>query len=476
MGLKATTNMTRSKPEETEKLRAENRGLKEALKKLQQEHSELQRKLDLFVTEHRLFGWFGKLVILGPRLEESIRRWLAKAKPSNPVPVDETAAVGAAIIHRVLRLGAITLIAFIVPQVLIVWQNILIRSQNAYFREQLVELRKQLDLQSRQITLQEEQGDFTKRSELLALVYDGKTNGVSSKVRVDALKALVRLENKLLDRDRSTGPPIDLRNVDFSCVESGSPDCPDFSGAWLVRTDFSGSDFRGANFEMADLRDSRFIGSNLMQAKFYGADLEGAKFRDELPGFITMSVVSANPGPALEMFESSGFTVIHYFALRTIYKRFMKSKNFPYFYTPFEYGIEEANNDTGLNTLVNKVTRSSDTGGFTIDDSLVDVQTRLPAGVRPRRGVQELWNRLEIYDRILPIQQRANRIFGSYIVDIDVDLPANNRIYCRSRDSNLSNYTLDIYERASSPEQESILREICGDGLVAPNPEPEADS
>lgn len=163
-------------------------------------------------------------------------------------------------------------------------QNRLIGDQNLYFQDQLMELRRQIDLQ-------DEQGDFVKRKDLLATIYEGKEQGVSTRIRVEALKSLVRLDNKLIDQGAIPGPLVDLKGIDFSCGAGGRA-CADLSGAWLVRTDFSGSNLQGASFRAADLRDSSFVSANLADANLSYAQLEGVQFREILPVGLRVSLAN----------------------------------------------------------------------------------------------------------------------------------------------------------------------------------------
>lgn len=446
------------------------------LERLRRENAELRRKYELFLTEHRVLGWIAGLILTGPRLVKSIRDWLLKSTPSNPLPIDETAALAAAIIRRLISVG---LIGLLFPSGLLIWQNLLIRSQNRYFQEQTAELRKQIDIQ-------DEQSNLIRRSELVEAVYNGRQTGLSLRARVEALKSLVKLDNKLIDQGKLQGPLVNLRGIDFSCAQPETADCADLSDSWLVRTDFSGAKLRGAKLQGTDLRESIFVSSDLTNADLSFANLESTMFRERMSApFLTGLQRPSLPWiPNVEGFGDQKSALLKEIIRITIpYKVDNRREEM----ILMEFVLERETTSPELKAFLNSATKAATVTNakFNIASSKegfesIDLYTRFPLGVvlehfdinDPReehRKELSLKEQKVIFDKIDIIQARANEIFGRYQVDIDLfNGPAGdgrkvrNVLICRTTDL-AGGYTLSIddYEALSSRKQEESLRKFC---------------
>lgn len=344
-------------------------------------------------------------------------------------------------------------------------QNSLIAAQNAYFQEQIKELR-------RQVEIQDEQGDLVRRKDLLETIYDGKERGVSTRVRVEALKALVRLDNKLIDQGAIPGPVVDLRGVDFSCEEIASG-CADFSRSWLVRTDFSGSRFKGASFLGADLRDSYFISADLSSVNLKFAQLEGVQFREILPVFLWGDLERGRmrsaviPGLTEGMFQellSARIPAEDMHARARIIRQ--------------EFALERFPASEALVSLLNAATKAADVRNAEFSFAWIkgrlgrplgqgeykhaDVYTRIPFGIAVPQGKDEG----DLYDRLDRVQLKADELFGLYKVNIDSEsgfpIRAGDTLVCYTvAGSGRLKVRLDEYEKMSPSEQEKFILRLC---------------
>ncbi|HXK39830.1 MAG TPA: pentapeptide repeat-containing protein, partial [Candidatus Paceibacterota bacterium] len=347
---------------------------------------------------------------------------------SNPLPVEETAALGAAVVRRVLSIG---LIGLLLPTILLVWQNFLIRDQNKYLREQTSEIR-------RQIALDDEQSDWVRRKDLLQVIYDGRELGLSTRTRVEALKALVRLDNKLLDQGLLPGERVNLKAVDFSCELPGLPDCADLSSSWLVRVDFSGSDFRGVNLSSADLRHSSFVGADLSNADLVRAKLESTEFR-ETTSLATFSAALRSGNPQW-LPEAEGLPTEKENLLRELTDVVAKSgldwtrantrghedfekrrQNL----VMAEFAIERIPLSDELEGYLNVVTEAAKHREAIFfsgprDPSALDVDhySRLPFGVMPEGAGVDIEAAIKIFEQLDVIERQAEEMFGRYAADI----------------------------------------------------------
>lgn len=468
----------------------------EELKKLRSENAELRQKLQLFYTEHRILGWASGLIFFGPRLVDSIRNWLLKATYSNPIPTNETAEVAAAIIRRIVRAGTIGLLF---PASILIWQNCIMIEQNRYFREQTTELRKQITIQGeqsdllreqtaelrKQIAIQDEQSDLLRRSELIEAVYNGKQNGLSTRARVEALKALVKLDNKLIDQGKLLGPLVNLRGIDFSCTQPRAADCADLSEAWLVRTDFTGSSFRGAKLLFANLRESVLVSSDLSDADLSFADLESTMLRELVSAPFRTGIQNESPTwiPDVEGFADKKVILINEIRRIIAPYRIEDPREDMIF---SEFVLEREATSPALKTFLNKATNAViiTNAKFNIASSKegfenIDLYTRIPLGIafdhydRTPPWMKEkslsLIEQKKIFDKIDLIQTRADELFGRYQVDIDLlsdpgrkGRTITNGLVCR-RSGLLGGdgHGISYYEALSPSAQEDYLRKFC---------------
>jgi hypothetical protein len=93
------------------------------------------------------FGKFGAWIFITPDLLECCKNWLEARSLRDPLPIEETAHLGAAIVRRVFYVGALGLMAAMVPMGLLVWKNLLIGAQNKFFQEQIEQTEQQFTRQ-----------------------------------------------------------------------------------------------------------------------------------------------------------------------------------------------------------------------------------------------------------------------------------------------------------------------------------------
>lgn len=435
------------------------------LNRLRRENEKLRAWLDLFVKENRILAWIVSRIVAGPRLAKSMEDWFATATLSNPLPRKESAAVATAIVRRFVGVGIFAILAFLVPNTLLYKQNLLIKDQNQYFREQIEELR-------RQVAIQEEQGDLSSRSALIDTIYDGKAKGISTRTRSEAVKAFVQLERKNINHAMVGGARINLRKVDLSCDAGQSPDCANLDGAWLVGVDFGGANLKGASFRGAVLTDSSFVGAELSNSDFSSANIEGALFRDLIVS-IHDAIQAKNPALLPNVGRhSDGVAPL----LEETYKVVSRLKvNLNIGVTRYarnsillDYGIERVEISRELQKFMNELTNAAKVDGaiFPLSDleyqASVDHYSRLPFGVVPYRAVQGIRDEIDFFERVSLIQDQADKLFGLYEVDIDVD---KTGFACRRRDALtiLTMERLEMFESLSLAKKEDFLREWCED-------------
>ncbi len=174
-------------------------------------------------------GSFAARVAAGRGLTRAVKRWLEAKTAGDPLPVDQTADVAAAIVRRVVRVGVIGLAVAALPTILLIWHGFLIRGQNELFQSQLLE----------------------------------------------------QTADRHLDRIRSGAPGLRKTVLAFVEIERRRGLTPDLSGADLhgmdfIRADFSETDLRRADLGEAKLSEARLRGADLTGVHLKRADLEGA--------------------------------------------------------------------------------------------------------------------------------------------------------------------------------------------------------
>lgn len=256
--------------------------------RLQAENAALKSTLERQAQVARRTGGIFAILLFGPGLVLALRRWFEVAAPNNPVPPDETARLVAAILRRMTMAG---LLAVAIPTLLMVWQNNLlgeqnnlIRLQNQYFRDQTREMQRQIDQQ-------QEQYDLSRRSELLAIIYDA--NGAPAS-HAYALLALADIERRAAGK-RKTPFRLNIRGANLKAAPLSGVDLSaldlaqvDLSGAELLSARLHGAQLRGARFDGARLENAdlakvvapgaTFLQAQATKANFGGSDLASANF------------------------------------------------------------------------------------------------------------------------------------------------------------------------------------------------------
>ncbi|HEX6904087.1 MAG TPA: pentapeptide repeat-containing protein [Thermoanaerobaculia bacterium] len=432
------------------------------LDQLRRENEKLRGWLDLFVKEHRILAWIVRRIVAGPLLAKSMEDWFSTATLSNPLPRKESAAVATSIVRRLVGVGIFAIIVFLVPNALLHKQNLLIEDQNQYFREQTKELRRQIDLQ-------EEQGDLVRRKELLGAIYDGKAEGLSMRTRVEALKALVHLDNKLIDRGVLTDIRVNLRDLDLSCDEANPSSCANLNGAWLVRVDFSGANLRGASFKGAHLTDSSFVSADISGTDFTISSIEGALFREPLPVPMHIAISLARPsykeGEKLIVLDEINDLAR---SLKINFKdRFEDIRRDSVL---LEYGLERIRISNDLQAYINEITKAAKIDGAKLPLSnfeyhfSIDQHSRLPIGVAPYRSVEAIRQEINVFEKVDLIQLQANELFGLYQVDVDLtkNFKEEELICVKGGGMGKSGKSLKYYEMLTSPMKKEFLRNLCG--------------
>ena len=242
---------------------------------LRAENSDLRAQLRQLKAERRLAGKLASavasvwsLILFGPRLVISLQAWLEAKNASDPLPTEETAALGAAVLRRLLKVGVLGIIIAAVPLAMAYWQNHLTQ--------------KQINILQAQISERVGNELISRRVDLLVTIYelDCEQDGSEecsprypARVREEAVRALAQIE-------RSRDVKLALGHVDLSRMDlSGA----DFGGGYLLNADFQESNLTGVNFRGAYLRGANMQlcdldSANLGDADLRGANLEAADF------------------------------------------------------------------------------------------------------------------------------------------------------------------------------------------------------
>lgn len=257
---------------------------------LRQENAELRARLERFETQLereraavRRVGWFGLRLFVGRDLHSAFRDWLQAKSIRDPLPVDQTATLAAALVRRLMRVSFVGLLVAALPIGLLIWQNLL-------FREQI----------SQQVS----DSTIVRRAQLLATIYDcaepepeppsvpsmllrGEpmpeicTPKAHSRARAEAVRAFAELE-----RSRGKGPNLSwgglsglqLREADLSLADLSLTDLSraDLFEADLSRANLRGADLSFASLSFASLRLASLRLADLSHAQLYDADLRDA--------------------------------------------------------------------------------------------------------------------------------------------------------------------------------------------------------
>lgn len=201
-----------------------------------------------------------------------------------------------------ILVGTATLFALLLGEVIMLRQNELIAEQNAYLREQ------NRNIQS-QISLERTRNYQSRRTELIAALYDRTDCGqppcghvASLRARTEAVQAFTELEIGRFAEAASTTTaelcatgaaaqrPLDLRHLDLTPSEAGSSeDAPAMEavlrgwmacGVDLAHADLSRANLSGADLRRASLARARLEGVDLSGADLSRADLNAVAMKD----------------------------------------------------------------------------------------------------------------------------------------------------------------------------------------------------
>ena len=144
----------------------------EEIQRLRSDNRALRRKNRVLLSGYQAGGSLLALVFLGPGLVTAARKFFQRASVRDPLPVDQTADLFAAIVRRGLAVGVLGLLIAAIPISLLWRQNNLIEQQNQYLRDQNSNIQSQLLAQTRSTRKQEEDTLLVRRNELLRVVYE----------------------------------------------------------------------------------------------------------------------------------------------------------------------------------------------------------------------------------------------------------------------------------------------------------------
>lgn len=212
-------------------------------------------------------GSFAARIVAGRGLTKAVRRWFEAKTLADPAPVEETADLAAAIIRRVLRVGAIGLVVAALPTILLIWQNVLLQIQ---IRQQAADAL------------------IVRRAQLLNTIYPTECEDpedpetcrpkANSRAVREAVFAFVEIERGRGEKADLSGAYLREASLSGGNLSGATLSFANLSGALLVGADLSGANLLGANLSGAELgfgADLR-LGANLFGANLFGAELEGA--------------------------------------------------------------------------------------------------------------------------------------------------------------------------------------------------------
>ncbi len=266
----------RSHADRVAELERENEELRTNLEEVEAEKEHLAR------ARTRVAGFATGLAsraLLGPGLVGRLKVWLHKLeqwRPRKPLPVDETAELGAAILRRVIRVGLFGLLVGALPVILLLWQNFLIREQNAKIQSQI-----------------EQQASDTlivRRAQLLDTIYDEVcepvahpvTEGTSPVTAGNGEEIDTEPDGLIEKSGENCRPRAHLRArqeavIAFVRIERGRGERPDLHQADLRGAGLPVQNLSRVNFVEADLRQAKLNGARLIEAELDRANLSGAR-------------------------------------------------------------------------------------------------------------------------------------------------------------------------------------------------------
>jgi uncharacterized protein YjbI with pentapeptide repeats len=253
--------------------------------------------------------WLGIRLLRLQTIEKALVNLIAAVREKNTFPTEETAAVVAAIVRRVLWIGTVGVFVALIPQFLSLWQIALLREQSrdqatSNYIERKADLLQTLyqeDCQSdngpplETARCRPAQPWRIRRQAVLSLLaldraHDEESPDLSG-ARLDDLPLSgadfsgAWLSNAVLERSQLVNANLD--NVDAVQIDMSYARMQGVSmqGALLdeaiaVRADLSRANLLKVHLVLADLTDADFTKSKLRGAVLWGADLSGADFTD----------------------------------------------------------------------------------------------------------------------------------------------------------------------------------------------------
>ncbi|NJL26724.1 MAG: pentapeptide repeat-containing protein [Thermoanaerobaculia bacterium] len=236
----------------------------------------------------------GILIWLGRDLVSAIKNWLIARRDSPGMPLEETAELFAAVLHRLIRVGFVAALLAIIPSALLIWQNLIMREQNRSLIQQIEEQRAAArnDQVSRHLEMlmseereklwlaiaffngtEEARNEALSRLSMLLL----ESDGAGSCTALEALARLAPMSKNgvdnmpLRDVSGSLRPFLEYpEKIPLGGIEIQATICPERRFSQLSLSNLA--------FLDADFQRSEFYYVNLDGVRLSGADLRGVKF------------------------------------------------------------------------------------------------------------------------------------------------------------------------------------------------------
>lgn len=299
-------------PETLEKLQAERARLSSQNAELIRECAELRAERD--AVESRWLRiragafWLGTRVLRLQTIERATRDLILAVRDGKGFPVDETAALVAAIVRRIFWIGTVGVILALVPNLISIWQIALLRAQ---LRDQATSNYVERSGELLNVLTAETCPPDTGGQDVIACVpthtYRVRRQAVLSILALDEVHAPdvrdfsgTRLDGLPLSGVQMAGAFLDGTILNKSVLVNANLDNVEGVQAQLNGCVLDGASMRGAlldesvavgarflrakleraSFVLADLKNSDFSGAHLSEAHFWGSDLSGADFSD----------------------------------------------------------------------------------------------------------------------------------------------------------------------------------------------------
>lgn len=296
-----------------EELREECARLEAERGRLAQRCQELEAERESMAARGKaasgLFVWLGIRLLRLQSIEKALVNLIAAVREKQTLPTEETAAVIAAIVQRVLWIGTVGVLVALIPQMLSLWQIALLREQSNdqstsnYIERKadLLETLYQEDCRPDNGPLAEaarcrpaQSWRLRRQAVLTLLALDRARDDDSpdlSGARLDGLPlsgADLRgafLSGAVLERSILTEAILDnvaavQVDMSYAAMQGVSMQGALLDEAIAVRADLARASLSKTHLVLADLKDADFTGAKLREAVLWGADLSGANFTD----------------------------------------------------------------------------------------------------------------------------------------------------------------------------------------------------